>query len=197
MKSMKTVACMMLIASILLIIGYQSGSVNADEAIKPARIGVVSIRTVLESSQKNAKWEEKMTAEGEKISAELKSIQDELMAIDSASKAFKPGSSEYASKMLEFMEKKASFEAKEKFFQQDFAMKQQGWAEELFQKTIAVVEKVAKDKGLDVVLAKEDYEFPSSSANELMLTIKTSKVLYSGNNLDITGDVLAVLDATD
>lgn len=197
MRSTKTIACLLLAAVLLLLVGYQSGSVNAVEAVSPARIGTVSIRTVLEKSKKNADWEVKMTAEGDKISAQLKSIRDELTAIDSASKAFKPGSSEYSGKMLEYMEKEASLKAKENFFQQDFAGKQAKWAESLFQKALGAVEKVAKDKGLDVVLAKEDYEFPSKSANELMLTIKTSKVLYSGTNLDITSDVLAVLDATD
>ena len=48
--------------------------------------------------------------------------------------------------------------------------------------------------GLDMVLAKEDYQFPSASSNELLLTIKTSKVLYSSDELNITNEVLVALD---
>lgn len=197
MRSARTLICVILVTAAILSVGYYSGQANANEAVQPAKIGVVSIRTVLEKSKKNTQWEEKMTAEGDKASDELKGIQDQLKTIESEIKAFKMGTTEYSTRMKSYMEKKSLLDAKDKYYQQEFAMKQQVWAENLFQQALEVVKKVAKDKGIDVVLAKEDYEFPSASANELMLTIKTSKVLYFGANLDLTADVIAALDATD
>ena len=41
---------------------------------------------------------------------------------------------------------------------------------------------------------KDEVEFPTSSANELMLNIRTNKLLYSGGCMDITDEVIALLD---
>jgi Skp family chaperone for outer membrane proteins len=60
---------------------------------------------------------------------------------------------------------------------------------------LAVAEKVAKDKGVDIVLAKEDYQWPARSANELAIIMRTSKVLYSAVELDITDAVLSAWNA--
>jgi len=56
---------------------------------------------------------------------------------------------------------------------------------------------LAKQKGLDLVFESDEPEFPASSRDELMLTISTHKLLYSGGCLDITDDVVAQLDAQE
>ena len=94
MRSARTLICVVLVTAAMLSVGYYSGRANANEAISPAKIGIISIRTVLEKSKKNLQWEEKMTAEGDKASDELRGIQDELKTIESEIKAFKAGSTE-------------------------------------------------------------------------------------------------------
>jgi Skp family chaperone for outer membrane proteins len=61
---------------------------------------------------------------------------------------------------------------------------------------LRIVNEVAQQKGLDLVLEKNEPELlDSTPANELMLTIRTHKVLYSGGCVDITDEVIARLDA--
>jgi Skp family chaperone for outer membrane proteins len=85
-------------------------------------------------------------------------------------------------------------DAKEKFYQQDLTFKEQQWTEQLYMEIVAAIGNVAEQKGLDLVLAKEDNQFPAASPNELLLIIKTSKVLFHADDMDITNEVLAAVD---
>ena len=55
-------------------------------------------------------------------------------------------------------------------------------------------QEVAKKKKLDLVLEKNELEFPSANASELMMEIRTHKVLYSSGCVDLTDEVIATLD---
>jgi len=194
MKARNVIIGLLTAAVISLSVGYEHGWAEAKEEISPARVGVVSVRRVLENSRKNAQWEAKARADGEKIRMELEKLSKELGAIEADMATRKVGSSDYLQLMREGTEKQAVLEAKDKFYQQELTLKQQQRVEELYQEIIATVASVAKRKGLDIVFAKEEFRFPSASLGELTLVIQTSKVLYHAEEMDITNDVLTVLD---
>ena len=194
MKTRNVLIVVLTAVIIWLGVGYEYGWAKAKEKIAPARIVVVSVRRILENSKTNAQWEEKARAEGEKIRAELDKLLKEIRAIEADMATRKVGSSDYLKLMCGGMEKQAILEAKDKFYQQDLSLKQQQQIEQLYQEIIAAVASVAKDKGADLVIVKEEFQFPSTSLRELTLVIQTSKVLYNAEHMDITNDVLAVLD---
>jgi len=194
MKARNIVIGILAAAVISLSVGYEQGWAKAKEEIAPARIGVASVRRIIENSRKNAQWEAKARAEGEKIRMEREKLSKELGAIEADMATRKVGSSDYLKLMREGTEKQAILEAKDKFYQQEFSLKQQQRIERLYQDIIAAVASVAKDKGADLVIVKEEFQFPSASLRELTLVIQTSKVLYNAEHMDITNDVLAVLD---
>ena len=196
MRSGKIVVLTLIAFSILLMVGYQSGWAQAKKEISPAKIGVLSVRKILEKSQKNADWDNKMKAEGEAIMSQLQKLSKEVEAIRADMDTRKVGSSDYLKLMAEGMEKKAQLEAKDKFHQQEFSLRQQRWTENLYEEIRSNAATIAKAKGLDLVVAKDEYEFPSPSANELLLTIKMGKILYYSDHLDITDEVLAALDSS-
>ena len=194
MKVRNIVIVTLAAAAILLSVGYEQGWAKAKEEIAPARIAVVSVRRILENSKTNAQWETKARAESGEIRAELDKLSKELQAIEADMATRKVGSSDYLKLMREGTEKQAILEAKDKFYQQKLMLKQQQQIEQLYQDIIATVASVAKDKGANLVIAKEEFQFPSTSLRELTLVIQTSKVLYNAEHMDITNDVLAVLD---
>lgn len=194
MKTRNIVIVILTAVTIWLGMGYEQGWAKSKEEIAPARIAVVSVRRVLENTKKSALWEEKARAEGKKIMAELEKLSKELQAIEADMATRKVGSSDYLKLMREGTEKQAILEAMDKFYQQELVLKQQQQIEQLYQEIIAAVASVAKEKGVDLVIAKEEFRFPSSSLRELTLVIQTSKVLYHAEHMDITNDVLAVLD---
>jgi Skp family chaperone for outer membrane proteins len=194
MKAKNVIIGILLISIVLLAVGHERGWAKAKEEISPARIGVASVRRIIENSGKNAQWEAKAMAEGEKIRAELEKLSKELQAIEADMATRKVGSNDYLNLMRQGTEKQAVLEAKDKFYQQELALKQQQRIEQLYQEIIVAIASVAKEKGLDIVIAKEEFQFPSTSLRELTLVIQTSKVLYNAEHMDITNEVLAVLD---
>jgi Skp family chaperone for outer membrane proteins len=197
-KNMKTnsiVLTILLVAVIGLSFGFGNAIARGKVQLDPPKVGIMSLRGVLEKCDKNVAANRKFEAEGKRITSQLEKLQEDTVALEAVIKTRKPGSSDYMEKLQELIEKKAKLDAMDKFYQQKFALEQQQWAEELFQEVIAVTGEFAKSQGIDIVLAREEFEFPIENSNELMLTIKTGKVLYYADKLDITADVLAAVNA--
>jgi Skp family chaperone for outer membrane proteins len=74
-------------------------------------------------------------------------------------------------------------------------LKDKRWTEGLYEEILQLTSELAAEKGLELVFDKDEPEFPAASSDELMLTLSTNKVLYSGGCLDITAEVIARLDA--
>jgi len=91
--------------------------------------------------------------------------------------------------------KQATLQAQQEFYKQQLEMKDQRWTEQMYQDILKIVGEVAEKKSLELILENEAVDFPSPSASDLMMTIRTNKVLYGGGCVDITDDVIAKLDA--
>jgi Skp family chaperone for outer membrane proteins len=194
MKTKKMFTIVLLVSIIAIVIGNTNTWARIKAEIMPAKVAVVGVREILEKNQKNADWERKIKVDGDKVTAQLQGIQAELVQLKDEMDTVKQGSPDYLGKLQKYMETQALLEAKDKYYQQEFAMRQQIWAEEHYLEVVKMVGQVAKARGLDIVLAKEENTFPAPSPSELMLVIKTSKVLYASDTLDITQEVLTAVN---
>jgi len=176
---------------------HERGKAKPSADVEPARIGVVSIIKVMATGTKAREFEQSLTTEGEKIKAELSKLEEDIKSARDVLRVLKPDSSDFKKRSRELMEKEIELESKAKFYQQEFGIRQQRWTEESFKAILELIDKVAKAKGYDVILAKEEYQWPSASPNDLNLTVKTSEVLYHSEEMDITADVLAAWNASD
>ncbi len=197
----RNVVLSMLLCSIAFGVGKKLPPETIPMALKkkiaqasPSRIAVVSVRRIFENCKKNTQWQRVMEGERKKIVAELEKISSEARAFRADMETRKPGSTDYVNLVRKIIEKEALLNAKEKFYQQDLTFKEQQWTEQLYMEIVAAIGNVAEQKGLDLVLAKEDNQFPAASPNELLLMIKTSKVLFHSDDMDITNEVLAAMD---
>jgi Skp family chaperone for outer membrane proteins len=194
MKTKNTIILMVLCSLVLGFFGYEYSWAKSKKDFKSSKIGVVSIRRVFENSKKNIKWQSDMDQERRQMVAELEKIAIEIKAIKADMDTRKLGSTDYQNLMRNSMEKESGLEAKEKFYQQHLSMKEHRWTEQFYVDTLAAASKVAEELELDLVLAKDENEFPASGANELMMIIKTSKIMYNSQNLDVTNEVIVILD---
>ena len=185
-------SCLMVAA--VLSMGAELRSAGSKADIPGSRIGVVSIRKIFQDCKRNAKYRQEATAEQDKVIAELKKLSKEIEAERAGLQTLKAGSDDHLALMKEILAKQANLQALQEFHKQQMALKDQKWTEELYKDILQEVREVAERKSLDLVFEKDEVEFPASSANELMLTIRTHKLLYSGGCLDITDEVTARLD---
>ena len=160
-------------------------------------IGFVSIRKIFDESKRSIRYRQEATAERNRVFAELEKLDKEIEAGKAGLKTLKVGSSDHLAAMKEIFTKQGSLQAQQKFYEQRMSLKQQRMIEDIYKDILRVTGEVAQQKGLDLVFEKSEPEFPASSANELELTMGTHKLLYSGGCLDISDEVMALLDANN
>jgi Skp family chaperone for outer membrane proteins len=158
-------------------------------------IGVLKIRKIFEQCKKNEEYKQMMTAEQEKAVAELEKLRAELDAEKAGLRTVKVGSTEHMALMKQLLTKQANYEAQQQFHQQQMAIKEQQWIELLYRDVVRITAAVAEEKGLDLVLEGSEPELSDTTAESLVMSIRTHKLLYSGGCEDITDEVMARLDA--
>ncbi|MHC4292769.1 MAG: OmpH/Skp family outer membrane protein [Planctomycetota bacterium] len=194
---MKTkVFILALTVAILLTLAYQATQAQPNSTVTNSKIAIVSIQKIFQQCQTNAKYRQQATIEQEQALAEMDQLTKEVEAQRAGLNTLKPGTSDYLQSMQDILKKQGELEAKREFTKQSFALKDQQWTTKIYTDVLRIVSEVAQQKGLELVLEKNEPELlDSTPANELMLTIRTHKVLYSGGCVDITNEVIARLDA--
>lgn len=195
MKLSKMLLAGAIVVVLCLSFGYRQGVAAGEKQIGPAKIAVVDVTKVLQNSKKHKAWQEKMTAEESVMKAEFQKDKKALEAIQANMDLLKPGTKDYIDTMKDFLDKKSLLESKDKFYQEKVNMEMQQWTESLYTQMLGLIKELAQKKGADIVLAQEQLELPAASLRDFMLSIRTKKVLYSGDQVDITDEVLAAMDA--
>ena len=159
------------------------------------KVGVVSIRKILETSEKQAKYMKEATAEHNTVIAKLEKLSKEIYAGEAGLKTLKIGSSDYLAQLEKIWEKKGILQSQEDFYKQQIEFKDKQWHGQLYKEILQITNEVAKEKGLDFVFEMSEPELPALSSKELAMTIRMHKLLYSEGCVDITDDVIAQLDS--
>jgi Skp family chaperone for outer membrane proteins len=191
----KAVFLSSLIGVVVLFVGYQHSSAGSASDGTQSKIGVVGIRQIFQDCKRNVKYREEATAAQQKVITELDRLKKDIEFEEVGLKALKAGSSDYMNLMKSVFEKQATLQARQEYHKQQMALKDQRWTEQLYTEILRQTAAVANEKGLDIVLEKDEPELPALSAQELMMTIRTHSVLYSGGCLDITDEVMNRVDA--
>jgi Skp family chaperone for outer membrane proteins len=195
MNSRKFITIIVLIAVACLFIGYDHGLAESKPQIAPAKVAVVNIDNIFMQSTRHAQWKLKMEERDTKARGEMQKTAAEMDLLIKDMETRKVGSDDYLALAREGAEKKAMLDANEKYYEREVNIKIQQWTETVYKEIISIIDKIANEQNIDVVLACE--ESADVNSRELMSFIRTSKVLYHNKQLDITADVLAVLDAAN
>ena len=193
----KAVIISCLMAAAIVALNYQHSWAESQQQPSSFKIGVVNIERVFQECKRNARYVEQSRAEQQKIISELEKISKEIDAEKAGLKTLKPGSPDYVELMKQMFQKQASLQAQQEFHKQHMTLKDQKWTEQLYEDILDTVEQAAKQKKLDLVLTKDQISLPAQSATELMMTIRTHKILYSAGCINITGEIIAKLDAKE
>jgi len=197
MMKKKNILILVLLATLIAVcIGYSRGWARASREILPAKVGVVNVDLVLKNSRKHAKWQEGMNTEEAKLRAELEKLRTEADAVKADMVTREAGSADYMKLMSDWMSKTAAEDSKSKFYDQQMMLKIKQWTEGLYDEIRSIAEKTAKARGLDIILTADEIDFPAADVRDLLTIIKTNKVLYHSDEMDITEEILAQLDSS-
>ena len=197
MKTKTAIVLSCLIGVVVWSGGYEFSRAQPSTKQPSVKIAVVNVREVFRRCKRNAQYRQEAMAEYREAMTEIDKLSKEIEAEEAGLKALKPGSADHLKQYREVLHKKADLEAKQKYLQQQRALKDQRQTEQLYQEVLRITGEIAQNKELDMVFDKQEPEFPASSGDELMLTLSTHKLLYSGGCLDITNEVISRLDEAE
>jgi Skp family chaperone for outer membrane proteins len=190
----RTVVTTLVVCAIALLATRQYGRAESQPAAAASKIGVVSVRGAFNGSKKHAQYRALALKRQSQARAQIELLTKEIEAEDAELKTLKPGTPDYMKQLQATLEKRAKLDSQQEYLKQQRALEDKKWMEDLYQEVLRIVNDLAKERGLDLVLERTEPEFPISS-DELMLTVSTHKVLYAGGCIDLTNDVIARLDA--
>jgi Skp family chaperone for outer membrane proteins len=190
----KTMVLGCLAGVVILATGYEYSQAQSKGDTPSSKIGIVSILKVFRDCKRSAAHRTEFNAEQSKIGAALKTLSKEIEKQEAGLKALKPESSDYLAQRKELIDKQARLEAEQKFYKEQAILKQYKWSKELYQDILRITSELAEQKGLDLVLRKDEIDLLALSVNEISETVRSHKVLYSGGCVDISDGVLARLD---
>ncbi len=188
-----------LVGVVVLAMGYPDGG-NRDIRAQSKgdttslEIGTVSILKIFRDCKRSAAHRSQLIAEQRAIVAELERLSIEIQAEEAGLKALKIDSSDYMVRRKEIINKRFNMEAQQEFSKEQMILNQYKWSKELYQEILSIVSELAGERGLDLVIEKDEIDLLAFGINELSQTIRTHKVLYSGGCVDISDEVVARLD---
>ena len=158
-------------------------------------IGVVSVQKIFQDCKRSVKYREDAITERDRVNAELGKLKAEIDDGKQGFRTLKVGSSDHMTLMKEILTKQANLQLQQTLYEQQRALKEQKMVEELYKDILRETSEVAEQKGLDLVFERSEPELPATTANELTMTISTHKLVYSGELLDVTDEVMTRLDS--
>jgi len=180
------------LAVIILGVGYELSPAQSQTKTSSSKIGVVNFDKVFRSCKRGVAYQEQMKADQDKVMAELTKLKEATDLDQEGLTRLKVGSEDYNKLLKEMLSKQANLEAQKQYEKQRLEAKDQEWTKNVYNDFLLAVSKVAKNKGLEMVVEKRDID-PSMTVNDIMMS--TRPVFYSGGCVDISAEVLAELDA--
>ena len=195
MKSRAVVLSVVICAvAVLATFNYSGAAPAAGGSV--LKVGVVSVRTVFNKTRQQLEYRTKAIARQGRSRTQLEAQAKEVAADEAELKTLQPGTADYLEQLQSVLSKRSKLESQQEFLKQQRMLEDKLWMEKLYKETLKIVNAVAKEKGLDLVLERTEPTFPISS-EELMATFSTHKVLYAGAEMDLTNEVIARLDALE
>jgi Skp family chaperone for outer membrane proteins len=190
----KTMVLGFLAGVVILAMGYEYSQAQPKADTSSSKIGTVSIMKVFRDCKRIVSHRTEFLTWQGRIRVELEKLSKEIEAQEAALKALKRDSSDYLIQRKELINKRTSLQAQQDFNKEHAILKEYIWSKKLYQDILRITSELAEQKGLDLVLEKDEIDEISLSVNEISRTMSTHKVLYSGGCVDISDEVLARLD---
>ena len=163
-------------------------------APQPATVAVCDMAAVFKNYDRANDLNKKLKSRVEELKAEAKKRGDEIDKIQNTIEELKPGSKE-SDAALDKMTKLTIERQAWINFQDELAKREDfRLTKDLYNDVLVAVEKIAREKGFQVVLSKETSNQASHNIDELLQQMSRRKVLYSDPSLDITEDVIKQLN---
>ena len=162
---------------------------------QPTSVAVANVQQIFNSLKERQQIQAAMQSQMSDLQKQRDAKQKKIQDLKSQLDVLQAGSKAYANKESQLEQQliglKAWAEYQQKKVSQDRALK----IEQLYRKTVAAVESVAKADGYQIVIyggGKPKFEY--SNENQLATEIQTRKVLWAADSVNITDQVTQMMN---
>lgn len=165
----------------------------------PISIAICNPARIFQDMQETQDLRQTMEAEGKQFEEKKREFQTKLQELQASREQLKPDSPQYAQRNQELLKVATEFEVWGKITQADVQRSQKLRMKALFEKIQDAVSKVAEQKQIDLVISEQKPEVPENidqvNVDQLRAILNGRNVLYHTPRVDISNDVIAVLDS--
>ena len=160
------------------------------------KIGIVDIGRVFEKYQKRIDSDEELKEQEKRFQDEVNKKRKEIIDLDEETQLLDLGS-ESRSNNENLMERKnVELEGYAKFAERQLLKKYKDFFENIYQEVVQKVEKIGEQEGFDLIIKNEEADLKSNEISDLQFKIGIRTVLYHSDSVDITFDVVDILNAS-
>ena len=165
------------------------------------KIATVNLVRVFGEMQETKDLQQKMDSERKALEDEKAKREKQLNELRQQRSLFQEGSDDYNKKNKELIDQTVSLRAWQELVNYDQLRQRKSQFKTLFEKIEAAAKEIAEQRKIDLVIVEHRPDFPSGDVMEQLNLeqvrglINQRTVLFNNLRFDITGDVVANLDA--
>jgi Skp family chaperone for outer membrane proteins len=174
--------------------------VSQVSAQNAAKIATVNAARVFNEIQEKKDLTAKMENDQKSLQQADVDKKTKLKDLQSAREALKPDAPQYEQANKDLMQAAVDYEVWQRIQGANIQRMQKQQMLNIFNKITNAVGDVAKQKGLDLVIAEQrpevqDAQLEQMTVDQLRIVINQRNVLFSNPSVDISNDVIAAMDA--
>jgi Skp family chaperone for outer membrane proteins len=174
-----------------------AGPTLAQDALT-AKVAIANPSRIFSEIQETKDINVKMRTEGETLASQEKDKRDELKSLQEARDQLKPGTPQYKEQNEKLLKAAIEFDSWGKIRKAEFDRNKKIQMKAVFEKVQAAVAEVAKQRGIDLVITDQKPVIPDNldqiSDADLRQQLNQQSILYADPKLDISNDVIALMD---
>ena len=171
--------------------------VNAQ--VQPIRVAIANPTRILNDIQETKDLQQKFNTDLQALEVERKERELKIKDARTARDQLKPDSQQWNDRNQELLRLGVEYEVWQQITKADLERRQKQQLRALFDKITDAVAQVATAKGIELVIAEVRPDLPESldqmQVNELRARLASRNVLFNAPHVDISGDVIAAMDA--
>lgn len=171
--------------------GFVAANANGLLSSRPSAVAVVNVLSVFESLKEKLQVEANLQSRAEGVKLDMQDRKRMLEELKSDLDILAPDTPAYNEKQAKLEQNFIESTAWGNFQNQKIAQEQVIQYERLYQKMMEAIGTIGRENGYDLVLFKEKpVNFRGAKPETIPRIIQSRKVLWSGDNLDLTDEVI-------
>ncbi|NOT02464.1 MAG: OmpH family outer membrane protein [Phycisphaerales bacterium] len=160
-----------------------------------AKVAVINLAVAFERYQMTRDLEAVFAERRAAVKEQGKARSDEIDTLRAALEQFKPGTADFHEREEQLVRKEIDFQVWLEVQERRLKLDHKRWLETIYDRVEATVAQLAKERGIDLVLTYSDLveDAPDSVAFRQQILLRT--VIYADSRIDLTTDVVSLLDA--